>query len=245
MPNVGWGAVLQGKATDLEDWAYVLKEGFDPWVEVHEEKTVLRSASLDTLETANDVRDRAEVMIERLNGAVALSQGAGPIRFGGVVEFAPDGRLHQTIFAELYENLNNVKLRATATVMGPDGQPVAPLPPQATEVQSGATIVENHPLLEDALIYFGRASDWFDIYKTLECLILQFGGKKNGEARFLALEWAPKREIERLKQSANWPRHARQKYDRPQDPMDIRGTSGKTGGGSAFFASLTRRPLIL
>jgi hypothetical protein len=76
MSKPGWGAALLGEPTDLEDWAYTLQEPFDPWVEIHGAETMLRSASFDELESAIEVRDRAAALIERLNGAVALSQQA-------------------------------------------------------------------------------------------------------------------------------------------------------------------------
>jgi hypothetical protein len=101
MPTTGWGAVVQGEPGDLADWARVLKEPFDPWVEVHGNETALRSASLDQLTSATEVRDRSIAQIERLNGAMALSQGSKPLRFGGVIQFTGDGRLHRTIFAEM------------------------------------------------------------------------------------------------------------------------------------------------
>ena len=74
MSKPGWGAVVLGEPTDLEDWVHTLKEPFNPWVEVHGAETVLRSASFDELASANEVRDCAVALIERLNGVVALSQ---------------------------------------------------------------------------------------------------------------------------------------------------------------------------
>ena len=47
-------------------------------------------------------------------------------------------------------------------------QPIPPSPTVPSEVQAWATLADDDELLEDALIYFGRATDWFDIYKTLE-----------------------------------------------------------------------------
>src|SRR3954469_10398379 len=139
MPNIGWGAVLRGEPVDLDDWVYVLKQGFDPWIEAHEGEKVLRSASFDELESASEVRDQAEVMVERLNGAVALSQGARPIEFGEGVEFAPDGRLHRHSFGR-GSAAGRGKARATGMAIGPDGQPVAPPAPQPTEVQNWAAM---------------------------------------------------------------------------------------------------------
>jgi hypothetical protein len=82
MTKPGWGAVVQGEPTDLQGWTDNLKEPFDPWVEIHGGETVLRSALLDGLATANAVRGRAPAYIDRINGAMALSQLAGPLRFG-------------------------------------------------------------------------------------------------------------------------------------------------------------------
>jgi hypothetical protein len=51
-----WGAVIRGEQFDLDDWASVLKEPFDPWVEVHGGDTVLRSKSFDGMSSAQEVR---------------------------------------------------------------------------------------------------------------------------------------------------------------------------------------------
>jgi hypothetical protein len=230
----GWGAVIIGDPTDLEDWAHVLQAPFDPWVETHGTQTVLRSASLDELGSAGEVRDRAIAQIERLNGAVNLSQGAKPLRFGGVVQFASDGKLHTTIFVEMGAiELRGSKLRATAILIGQDGKPVPPSPLEPSEVQRWAMAVENDGLLDDALLYFGRATDWFDIYKTLECLILRFGPS---EYEFLKLNWASEAEIDRLKRTANWARHAKRKFASPPSPMAIK-------DARSLLAQLLRRAL--
>jgi hypothetical protein len=83
-----------------------------------------------------------------------------------------------------------------------------------------AIVADNEDWLNDALIFFGRATDWFDICKTLECLIEKFGAGK--QKNFLTLNWADKDEIERLKRTANWvARHARRKFQRPPNPMEL------------------------
>jgi hypothetical protein len=218
-PKVGWGAVVLGEPIELANWASVLKEPFDPWIEVHGDETVLRSASLDQLTSATEVRDRSIAQIERLNGAMALSQGSKPLRFGGVIQFTVDGRLHRTVFAEMAAFEVGGKMHAIATVIGPDGKLVPPPPPQPSEVQRWMAIADGDGLLEDTLIYFGKAVDWFDIYNALECLILRFGG--GSERAFLARAWGPEPDVVRLKQTANWARHARRKFDPPQNPMAL------------------------
>jgi hypothetical protein len=218
-PNAGWGASLRGEPSDLEGWIYVLRAGFDPWVEVHGSETVLRSSVLDQMTTADEVRDLAIVLIDRLNGAVALSEGAKPIAFGGAIKFDPDGKLHRTMFAEMGAfEMSGDKMRAVVVVLGPDGQSVPPPPPQPTAVQTWVGLAEQDEMLEDALVYFGRSTDWFDIYKCLECLQL----RAKGETSFLALDWAPKAQVELLKQTANWHRHARRRFLPPAKPMPLK-----------------------
>jgi hypothetical protein len=231
----GWGAVILGDPTDLEDWAYVLQAGFDPWVETHGTQTVLRSSSLDELGSAEEVRDLAIVQIERLNGAVSLSQGARALRLGGVIQFMSDGKAHETIFAKTgVIELRGGKVRATAVVIGQDGKPVPPSSAQPSEVQRWTMAVENDDWLDDALVYFGRATNWFDIYKTLECLIGRFGS----EFEFLKLDWAPAADIKLLKRTANWARHAKRKIDRPTSPMALK-------EAQTLLAHLLRRALEL
>jgi len=110
-------------------------------------------------------------------------------------------------------------MRAVATVIGPDGKAVPSPSPQPSEVQRWAATADGDDVIDDALIYFGRAINWFDIYKTLERLILRFGGN---ESAFLALGWASQAEILLLKQTANWARHARRKFAPPGKLMSLK-----------------------
>ena len=88
-----WGAVLRGHDFDLPDWREMLKSPFDPWVEVHGSDAVLRSASLDGLTSASEVRDRVVAHIDRLNGVMFVVRHGQPLQFSGVVEFTrPDGK---------------------------------------------------------------------------------------------------------------------------------------------------------
>lgn len=159
-------------------------------------------------------------MISGLNGAVALSQGARRLDLGGVIEFTANGGLNCTMFAEMAAFEFRIKARAVGVAIGSDGQPI-PTIPQPSEVQTWTEIATNVPLLEDALIHFGRADDWFDIYKCLECLFTLYGG----EAEFYKLKWAPRSRINLMKQSADLLRHAiraRPTQVRPPHPMKIK-----------------------
>jgi hypothetical protein len=212
MPKVGWGAVIRGEPTDLAAWAHVLK-AFDPWVETHGTETVLRSISLDELESADEVRARAIGYIDRLNGAMAVTQHSRPVRFGSVIRFTPDGGLQRTAFPGTVKFEARGSVLADSIQIGPGGQPVPPPPPMPSDVQDWFKLADGDDRLADALVYFGRATervdmstDWFDIYKALECLILKFGGDRDlpqreerlmrGRVRrFLKLGWA---EVKRL-----------------------------------------------
>ena len=216
-PKVGWGAAVQGNPSDIAHWDAALKKPFDPWVESHDKKTLLRSAVLDELQSATEVRDQAVALIDRLNGAMALSRNSKPLRFTGVTQFMPDGTRHRTIFAESVAALELLAGEITVTITGPDGRPIPP-PPTPSDVQVWAALAEADDFLDDALIYFGTATEWFDIYKTLETLILRFGP---GEEVFLSRNWAPKKEIELLKRTANWARHAKRKFEPPANPMPM------------------------
>jgi hypothetical protein len=223
MPKPGWGAIVEGEPTDLEAWQHTLKDpSFDPWVEIDDRKTVLRSASLDGLASAIEVRDGAGALIARLNGAVALSQQARPLRFGGVIQFAADGKQHRTMFPEMAAlEARGGFARINVTVTGPDGKPVPEPSPQPSEVQRWAAKADGDKLLGDALMYFGKGANWFDIYKVFECLFERAGGQHE----FLALNWEPKTEVNRLKHSADWARkwarHAKPKDKPPKDPMNV------------------------
>ena len=211
MAKPGWGAVVEGNTVDLKSWVDNLRSDFDgPWVETHGSQTVLRSAPLDELTDPNDVRDRAASLIARLNGAFAIAQEARPIRLGEVVEIDANGALRIRISLEGGTFL--ISGNATNFVWsGADGKP------RQSEVQHWSTVADKYERLHDALVYFGRATDWFDVYKALECLQDEFGGEK----KFLALNWVPV-QIKDLKHTANWAaRHRAGKFDRPSNPMSL------------------------
>jgi hypothetical protein len=210
-----WGALIEGHRFDLQDWADALQKQFDPWVELYDAQSVLRSTSFDELTSAEQVHDRALAYIDRLNGAFAVSHNAKPLSLGGVVEITHDGQRKIFKFAQ-FSAEGRSHARAVAQVIGPDGKPVVQ-PPTPSEVQRWCGSAERDEWLDDALIYFAK-SDWFDNYKALECLF----GRAGGEDKFMALGWESKSEVQRLKRTANWARHARRKFNPPTDPMSMK-----------------------
>jgi hypothetical protein len=223
MTNPGWGVVLRGEPADLEGWANNFKEPFNqyPRVEKHDGDTVLRSDSFDNLTSAQEVRERAVPLIERLNCALALLQRSEPVQFGAVIQFKSDGTQHRTAFLEPATLVGSGGFFGSAIIMGPDGNPRPEPPPQPSEAQRWLAIIENDKLLDDALRYFRKGADWASIYNALECLIEKAGG----EVAFLRLNWASELEIKRLKYTAAWERkkaqHANPKDKPPKHPMDV------------------------
>src|ERR1700733_308070 len=134
-----WGAALHGHDFDLQDWREMLKPPFDPWVEVHGSETVLLSASLDDLTSASEVRDRVVAQIDRLNGVMFVMRQSQPLKFSGVVELAPDGKMHRTVFAE-GGAFGRSRVGAIGVAIGPDGKPKPEPPPKPSEAQTWAAI---------------------------------------------------------------------------------------------------------
>ena len=67
-----------------------------------------------------------------------------------------------------------------------------------------------------------EATDWFDIYKALECLIDRFDGGNPNE--FSKRDWAPAAEVKRLRETANSYRHSRRRpsHKPPENPMGFK-----------------------
>lgn len=215
MHKLGWAAIVEGDPLDVADWEDALKPPFDPWVEKYGTETILRSKIFDGLPTGADVYNRALSYVERLNGVLALSHRSEPVTLKGVVQIRPKGQEDRILRPGTGRARGRGHARAQSASTGPDGKPL-PAPP--SQAQRWSAIAETDDLLDDALMYFAKGPNWFDIYKALECLEEKVGGPK----KFLALRWEPK--IELLRQTANWSRHARRKKKNkpPEKPMPIR-----------------------
>ena len=139
-----------------------------------------------------------------------------------MIRVTPDGHLHRTLFIEPMKLEVRSPMIAAATVIGSDGKPVPPPAPEPSEVQRWLGLAEQEMWLDEALIYFGKATEWFDIYKALECLEKRFGGNETAFRNFASdRNWVSLSELELLKRTANWARHARRKFDPPPNPMEL------------------------
>ena len=213
----GWGVVLEGHVFDLDYWREAFKQPFDPldpWVMETKFGPILRSSQLDGEATASAACERAKALMDEANGAIRASYGAGVVQRGDIVEILSDGTFRRRVFAQIEEVLR-VKPRSAVVRLDPDGTPYPEPPLERSEPQRWLSIAaedsarsgDETALLADALTYFARCDDWFDVYKALECLIGRFGEGKEG--KFLALGWANSTKIKLLKQTANVERHSR------------------------------------
>lgn len=219
--KIGWGVELGGHAFDLEDWKEALKVPFDPWILETEGRLILRSIRLDPAATSSEAYERAQILMEQVNGALAVSHhNTGVVRVAAIAEMMSDGSRH--VFVQVSGTAKaRSRVGAVGVAIGPGGKPAPPPPPEPSNAQRWLSIAAEDDLLADALTFFGRSDNWFDIYKALECLIGDFGGGKEDE--FLALGWASKTKIGLLKRTADFWRHSprgRPKVAPPPSPME-------------------------
>lgn len=203
----GWAAILTGHDFDLDYWLHSLMPSFDPWVERGSDGSgivhVLRSASLNALTEAREVKERSVALIEQLNGAQAVLGGAKPLKFGGVLRVERDGKVHRTVFAEALNLLGRMSLTAKATVIGANGKPVPPPAPSAA--QRWIAAAETNDDIADMLAFSGRTESWYDIYKAYELAQRLAGGRH----RLPKLLGSSASDCENVRLTANYYRHAR------------------------------------
>jgi hypothetical protein len=167
----GWIVLLTGQDMDLSLWERSLKRPFDPWCErVPHQGLALRSRSLDQTQSADEVRERAIELIERLNGAMSVQVGAEPLNYQSVGRIGDNGIVDIWVFPVT----GHARLRgrgmmaADVEVRDINGNIVPPPPPEPSAAQRWITAAEENDDLADMLVFMGRADNWFDIYKAIE-----------------------------------------------------------------------------
>jgi len=218
MPN--WLVRLKGEKFDLEDLPSLLRS---PEHTVIEESGsyYLKSSDFDSLSSADEVRELAITIIDRLNGVMKLRmRNFRGVSEDGVTLIEEDGRRHRYVYLGGSFTARS-KVRANATVTTSNGtQQIAPLP---SDVESWLSLAKSDKAVKGALHFF-RENTWFSLYKVYEIIKDDVGGKKaittNG--------WATKKGLDRFTQIAqsrealgDSARHAAKKYKPPPQPMTI------------------------
>ncbi len=211
-----WGLRLEGHPFDLADWQQHLRPPYDPSVGLIEKHVVLRWSGFEGFDAADEVQEAGAALLDQLNGAMAVCCHARRIQANGVVEFRADGTVHHTIIAAV----GGVKARARGGAVGvvtSDGNPSPSSRLQPSRVQTWIETAERYEELADALVYYDR-SEWFDIYKAIECLEDWVGG----EVQLKKKNWGSDEQLKRTKRTANSLRHRRNgKHTPPEHPATL------------------------
>ena len=206
LPCPGWIAQLQGDSFDLADWEQYLKPPFDPVCEriPHGDSAIrgLRSSLFDSLQSPEEVRAQAAILVGRLNGAMRAHCGAEPLTLEGVARIDESGNFHFFRFME-GKARGRSRVVAIAEVRDSDGNLVPPPPPAPSEVQKWIQAAERNDDIADMLVFAGRADDWFDLYKAEELSARLSDAPRSNQAKL-------------IRRTANLYRHAR-----PNDPPPV------------------------
>jgi hypothetical protein len=198
MANV-WEAVIDGHDFDLLDWKQTLLSGFDPWVEIHpiaeKKRYILMSEEFTGAKDVGEVREKALILIAKLNGVFLTNPGMQPVTFSGVAEFFPDGTIGLSSFAMMVGAMGRSRVSAVATTGNAQ-------PPSASYAQKWMKLAAQNDLVADTLIHQSKGANWYDLYKTFEGVRSLCGGKLEKKS------WAPPNiEINRFTHTANNYRH--------------------------------------
>ena len=195
-----WAAELTGQPDDLADWETWFREPFEPSVKrvVGLTKPVLKSAEFEKMMAASEVRERARLIIENLNGALRALSGTGRVELGGVIEVDTDGRANTThVFVEgVIEGRARVRGAAAALAVGGN----SPTTPRPSTAQKWIECAKTNDVVADMLIHFGKEPSWYDLYKTYE-------GVRALRKKLKHKSWEPP-SLNNFTHTANYYRHA-------------------------------------
>jgi hypothetical protein len=212
-----WAAELTGQPNDLAGWQALLREPFEPRVEpffaLGLTRTVLKSSEFEKMTTASEVRERARIMIENLNGALRALSGTERVELGGVLEVDTCGRVDTAHFGESGSYL--FRGRPAALAVGGN----SPITPQPSAAQKWIECARTNDVVADMLIHFGKAPSWYDLYKTYEGVKDLCGG----EASLKQKSWVPPK-LKNFTHTASCYRHGlshSSNENPPSNPMKL------------------------
>lgn len=218
-----WKARLDGHGFDLDTLVEIFREG-DPVLGRDDDGYYLSSSAFDGLEEPVAVKDRAEILLRKVNGLGRLLDSSfEPVKLSGSFT-TKDG--HTTHV--LSPDSARVRTRASAATVTVGGQPPPPPPPPPGPKY--VRLADGERDVADALKFLGSQDepDWFLLWKAFEIIQHAVGSRKAIETA----GWATTADLNAFCASANLEtvsgddaRHARKAKasDRPPvSTMDLR-----------------------
>jgi hypothetical protein len=200
-PIESWAVVLDGEEVDLSIWeslfkdrsvALILRESSGDgriWYCLH-------SSRLDGVENAQDILSVATALVERMNGAVNVWSSGKPVTVGNTIIPIHTGGERGTALTFM-----SVHISARSTMIATlSGGTLG-----SSDAEAWLSVADGDNACGDALVHFGRMDGWFDLYKVLEVIEVDVGGRGEISQRC----WATRKEVNDLGETANHYRHAR------------------------------------
>ena len=195
-----WAVQLVGSDHDVDRIEASLDARFDPYLTQVKSTRAICCAAFNGLTDPSEVRDIAESIVSVLRGAVELVSDPRPLAVGSVFRVWKEGRIDAFISASFPARLRIIGHPAKITVCDSSGNVVEP-PPTPTTAQQWIALALNDEDIADLLTFFGRADNWFDLYKAIEMAEKIVGGEHALRAHFPNLKL--------IKTTANSYRHTR------------------------------------
>lgn len=224
-PIVEWWVELGGGERDLNDAAQSFRMNDTCRVDIDKDgKHYLKSRLFNPLTDGNDVLDRAEELVLRINGALKIQfSDFQPIHHTrNLVKLGADGSRGTVVVIEAAKLTVSGGRVSAITSGGMESEPS----PSDAEKWLELSVDNDH--VADTLMYVSREPNWFDLYKLFEVIRSATGGQSEMYARLSEGEEdriALKEKCRHFTATANAVhdiRHARPNSIPPGNPMTLR-----------------------
>ena len=165
---------------------------------------MLRSGCFGDLQGAEEVRQRAILLIQLLNGALGVEAATRPLNLDVVGRIDDQGEVQQlTSLGSGELKARSAELAASGDVRDMEGNLIQSTP-QPSNAQRWIALAKNNDKIEGMLVFAGRTDSWYDIY-----ICIEFAEKLVGsEHQLYHLLGGSANEYKHLKCTANFYRHA-------------------------------------
>ena len=217
-----YAVVLTGDEWDLERIHEHLRDEIR--LEQHEDVWMLIADAFDRCTTPQDVHERAEAMVEALQGLDRIRlDGRRPLLLGRVIEFRPDGTRTEHVFAKAEIAVAVARAHAAGVVTYPDGTvPVAPpVPSWEPELELAAS--DDRVWL--AFVLLAGDPSWQRLSNALD---LPLSDERTDRRAGVVSRGVSSRQLGRFTSTANSAkvlgkdaRHGRLDWEPPRNPMTL------------------------